>query len=122
MDEQVLGILGILRDHLPDLITCAITIVAISLYKTNKQTYDQLSLVYNFGLPSIFNLSRGSIISIILFHFANNIASALDKEYIITIVSAGFVFLTVYIISKLQAEHLADVPRLKIYTTTKISL
>ena len=48
-------------------------------------------------IASTFNFSRGSIVSAMLFHFTNNVASALDKEYIVAIVSVCFVFLAVYL-------------------------
>jgi membrane protease YdiL (CAAX protease family) len=62
-------------------------------------------------LTSAFNLSSGSIAATILFHFCNNVASALDKEYIVAIVSTGFVFLAVYLVKTYKTEHLANIPR-----------
>lgn len=84
----------------------------------------QFSLFITFGfffaifvgamiITSAFNFSRGSIVSVILFHFMNNIASALDKEYIVAVVSTGFVFLAVYIYKTYKPENLADVERVK---------
>jgi uncharacterized protein len=64
-------------------------------------------------LTSAFNFSNGSILSTILFHFANNIASALDKEYIVAVVSTGFVFVAIYIVRRYTGENLADVVRVK---------
>lgn len=64
-------------------------------------------------ITSAFNFSRGSIVSVMLFHFTNNIASALDKEYIVAVVSVCFVFLATYLIWKYKAENLADVPRVR---------
>ena len=64
-------------------------------------------------ITSTFNLSQGSIVSVILFHFTNNLASALDKEYIVAIVSTGFVFLAVYLIKTYKTENLSDGIRVK---------
>lgn len=64
-------------------------------------------------ITSTFNLSKGSIVSVILFHFTNNIASALDKEYIVAVVSTGFVFMAIYIIKTYKTDNLADIPRVK---------
>lgn len=64
-------------------------------------------------ITSVFNLSKGSIISVILFHFCNNLSSALDKEYIVVVVSTGFVFLAVYIIKTYKTEDLSDVGKVK---------
>jgi hypothetical protein len=72
-------------------------------------------------ITAIFNLTRGSITSGNPIHFANNIASALDKEYIVAIVSTGFVFLAIYRVRKYKAENLADTPRVKNFYKTKIS-
>ena len=70
-------------------------------------------------ITSTFNFSRGSIVSVMLFHFTNNVASALDKEYIVAVVSVGFVFLAIYLIWKYKAENLADIPRVRnFYLTT----
>jgi membrane protease YdiL (CAAX protease family) len=64
-------------------------------------------------LTSAFNLSKGSIVSVILFHFCNNVASALDKEYSVALVSIGFVFIALYIIKIFKSENLADTERVK---------
>ncbi|MBA2614096.1 MAG: CPBP family intramembrane metalloprotease [Bacteroidetes bacterium] len=64
-------------------------------------------------ITSLFNFSKGSIVAVILFHFANNIASSLDKEYIVAVVSTGFVFVAVYLIRNYKTKNLADVERVK---------
>ncbi len=64
-------------------------------------------------ITSTFNLSKGSIVAVILFHFTNNIASALDKEYIVVVVSTCFVFIAVYLIKTYKPENLADIPRVR---------
>ncbi len=64
-------------------------------------------------ITSTFNLSNGSILSVIIFHFTNNLASALDKEYIVAIVSTGFVFLAIYLIKIYKTENLSDSIRVK---------
>jgi membrane protease YdiL (CAAX protease family) len=84
----------------------------------------QFSLFITFGfffaifigaiiITSIFNLSRGSIVAVMLFHFNNNVASALDKEYIVALVSIGFIFLANYICRNYKLIDLADLPRVK---------
>ena len=70
-------------------------------------------------ITSTFNFSRGSIVSTILFHLTNNIAAALDKEYIVAVVSTCFVLQAIYVIRKYKAENLADRPRVRnFYLTT----
>lgn len=64
-------------------------------------------------ITSTFNLSKGSIISVILFHFCNNLAAALDKEYIVAFVSSGFVILAIYLIKKFKAKNLSNTGRIK---------
>jgi uncharacterized protein len=64
-------------------------------------------------LTSTFNFSKGSIVSTILFHFANNVSAAFDKQYLVVVVSICFVFLAIYIIRKYKPENLADVERVK---------
>lgn len=64
-------------------------------------------------ITATFNLSKGSIISVILFHFCNNVASALDKEYIVAFVSTGFVFLAAYLIKKFKTDNLSNIERVK---------
>jgi membrane protease YdiL (CAAX protease family) len=64
-------------------------------------------------ITSTFNFSKGSIVSVIIFHFTNNIASALDKEYIVAVVSTCFVFLAVYIIRTYKLDNLSDTERVK---------
>ena len=65
-------------------------------------------LVGSIILTSLYNLSNGSIIAVILFHLTNNIASALDKEYIVAAVSTGFVFIAIFLIRKYGAGKLTD--------------
>ena len=72
-------------------------------------------------LTSTFNFSKGSIVATILFHLTNNIMSALDKEYIVAVLSTGFVFLAIYIIRKYKPENLCNGIRvMNIYTTDNI--
>ncbi|MEE9450604.1 MAG: CPBP family intramembrane glutamic endopeptidase [Ignavibacteriaceae bacterium] len=66
-------------------------------------------------LTSLVNFSRGSIIAAITFHLTNNIASAFDKDYIVAVVSTGFVFLAIFIIKQYKTENLADKERIKNY-------
>ena len=65
-------------------------------------------------LTAIFNLSRGSILGAIIFHLTNNIASAFDKNYIVAVVSTGFVFLAIYLLIKYKPKNLSDGERVKI--------
>lgn len=65
-------------------------------------------------LTSIFNLSRGCVLAAIIFHLTNNIASAFDKNYIVAVVSTGFVFLAIYLLIKYKPTNLSDGERVKI--------
>ncbi|MCW3102941.1 MAG: putative rane protein [Bacteroidetes bacterium] len=64
-------------------------------------------------ITSIFNLGKGSIIPVIIFHLTNNIASAIDKKYLVAVVSTGFVLLALWIIRTYKTKDLADVPRVQ---------
>jgi uncharacterized protein len=64
-------------------------------------------------ITSLFNLSKGNIALVILFHFCNNLAAALDKEYMVVVVSVGFVFLAIYLYRKYGYENLSDSGRIK---------
>jgi uncharacterized protein len=66
-------------------------------------------------LTSIFNLSRGSVLAALIFHLTNNIASAFDKDYIVAVVSTGFVFLAIYLLIKYKPKNLSDSERVKNY-------
>ena len=66
-------------------------------------------------LTALVNFSRGYIIAAITFHLTNNIASAFDKDYIVAVVSTGFVFLAIFIIKRYKTENLADKERIKNY-------
>ena len=66
-------------------------------------------------LTAIFNFSHGSILAAILFHLANNIASAFDMDYIVAVVSTGFVFLAIYLLMTFKMTDLADKARVKNY-------
>ncbi|MFM9910777.1 MAG: type II CAAX prenyl endopeptidase Rce1 family protein [Chitinophagaceae bacterium] len=65
-------------------------------------------------LTSIFNLSRGCVLAAIIFHLTNNIASAFDKNYIVAVVSTGFVLLAIYLLIKYKPKNLSDGERVKI--------
>ncbi len=66
-------------------------------------------------LTSLFNMSRGNLWAVIIFHLANNVASAFDKNYIVAVVSTGFIFLAIFILWRYKLPHLADVERVKNY-------
>lgn len=94
------------------------------LYRLN------FSLMISFGffiglfigaiiLTSIYNLSSGSVIAVILFHLTNNIASAFDKEIIAAVLSAGFFFVAIFLINYYKKENLADKMRIKNYFIQK---
>ena len=76
-------------------------------------------------LTSIFNLSRGCVLATIIFHLTNNIASAFDKDYMVAVVSTGFVFLAIYLLVKYKPKNLSDGVRMKttcnIDSTHKVS-
>jgi membrane protease YdiL (CAAX protease family) len=71
-------------------------------------------------LTSLFNQSRGSILAVILFHLTNNIASALDHEYIVAAVSTGFVFIALYLLFRYKTQNLANTERTRNYFIGKI--
>ena len=62
-------------------------------------------------LTSIFNLSKGSVLATIIFHLTNNIASAFDKNYIVAIVSSGFVLLSIYLLIKFKPKNISSEER-----------
>ncbi len=66
-------------------------------------------------LTSLVNLSGGGIMAAIIFHLTNNLASAFDKDYIVVVISTGFVFLAITIIKRFKTENLADKERVKNY-------
>lgn len=81
-----------------------------------------ISIGFFFGLfvgaiilTSIFNLSRGSTLAAVIFHLANNISSAFDKEYIVATVSTGFVIIALYLLVRFRGENLADKERVGNY-------
>lgn len=59
-------------------------------------------------LTSIFNFSRGSVLAASLFHLTNNLASAFDKDYIVAVLSTGFVLLAIFLLWKFKSDNLAD--------------
>lgn len=63
-------------------------------------------------LTSLFNLSKGSIAPVILFHLMNNLTSALEREYLVAVTGAGTVFLAIYLFRTYGREHLSDLPRI----------
>lgn len=70
-------------------------------------------------LTGIFNTSRGSIFACIVFHLANNLVSALDKQYIVATVSTGFVFIAIYLVWKYRSANFSRKERTKNYFLTK---
>lgn len=64
---------------------------------------------------SLFNISKGSVSLAIIFHLINNIASALDRDVIVSVISTGLIVMTVFIISYYKKENLADKERVKNY-------
>lgn len=62
-------------------------------------------------LTALFNLSRGSIAPVILFHLANNLASALEREYIVAVAGAGSVFLAIWLLRTYGPDNLSDTLR-----------
>jgi membrane protease YdiL (CAAX protease family) len=81
-----------------------------------------ISIGFFFGLfvgalilTFIFNQSRGSLLAAILFHFTNNVASAFDKEYIVAVLSTGFVGIALYLLARFKGQHLAGRPRIGNY-------
>jgi membrane protease YdiL (CAAX protease family) len=64
-------------------------------------------------LTNIFNSAAGSIVPVITFHFANNLASALDKRFLVVIISMGFIFSAILIVRKYGPENLSHLSRIK---------
>ncbi|GAA4449974.1 CPBP family intramembrane glutamic endopeptidase [Rurimicrobium arvi] len=69
-------------------------------------------------LTAIFNISRGSVLAAIIFHLTNNIASAFDKQYIVAVISTGFVLIAAYLLMKYKPVNLADVERSSFHLKT----
>jgi len=51
-------------------------------------------------LTSIYNSTRGSILTVTIFHLLNNICSQFDKEIIVAVLSIGFILIAIYIYKK----------------------
>lgn len=64
-------------------------------------------------ITSIFNLSKKSIVPVILFHLTNNLGSAADRKYIVAIVSTGFVFIAIYLYKKYKPATLSNIGKVK---------
>ncbi len=58
-------------------------------------------------LTSIYNSSRGFILPVIAFHFLNNLCSEVDKEFIVAVLSTGFIFIAIYIFKTLGKANLS---------------
>jgi len=73
-------------------------------------------------LTSIYNSSRGFLITSMLFHFLNNLFSGFDKEIIVAVLSTCFVFIAILIYKTLGKENLSQVDRTKnyFYDTLKV--
>ncbi len=70
-------------------------------------------------LTAIFNQSRGSLWAVILFHLNNNLASAFEQQYIVAVLSTGFIFLAIYLLSRYGAVNFSDAPRVKNFYQSK---
>ena len=66
-------------------------------------------------LTSLFNTSQGSVLAVGIFHLTNNFASAFDKNFIVAVVSLGFVVLAIYLIIKYKSTNLSENERIKNY-------
>lgn len=66
-------------------------------------------------LTSIFNSSGGGVISVILFHFLNNLFSAFEEELILTVLSSGYMLIAFYIYRKYGKINLSNSNRMKNY-------
>ncbi len=64
-------------------------------------------------LTAIFNSSKASVLAVIIFHLAYNLSSAFDKNYIVAVVSTGFVFIAIYLLIKYKPENLSSNERVK---------
>jgi membrane protease YdiL (CAAX protease family) len=62
-------------------------------------------------LTSIYNSSKGFLVSVMLFHFVNNLCSMFDKELIAAVMSTGFVFLAISIYRKYGRLNLSEMAR-----------
>jgi membrane protease YdiL (CAAX protease family) len=54
-------------------------------------------------LTFLFNTSNGNIAPVIVFHLANNIASALDKQYIVATIGTTFCLMAIFIVYKYKS-------------------
>ncbi|MFN7118986.1 MAG: CPBP family intramembrane glutamic endopeptidase [Saprospiraceae bacterium] len=64
-------------------------------------------------LTALFNQSKGSIGAAILFHLNNNLASAFEQQYVVAVLSTGFVLLAIYLLRQYGAVNLSATPRIK---------
>ena len=62
-------------------------------------------------LTSIYNSSRGSILTVVTFHLLNNLCSQFDKEIIVAVLSTGFIFIAIYIFKKYGQINLSKYER-----------
>lgn len=66
-------------------------------------------------LTSIYNSSKGFLVSAILYHFLNNLCSMFDKELVAAILSTGFVFVANYIYRMHGRLNLSETERMGNY-------
>ena len=69
-------------------------------------------------LTSLYNASKGYYFSAILFHLANNLASAFDQEIVVAVVSTGLIFVAILLYRKYGPDRLAPAPRVANYFLT----
>lgn len=62
-------------------------------------------------LSHLYNQSGGSVLLAILFHLTNNLTSALDKQYIVAVLSVGFLGVALFLITRYGRTNLANRPR-----------
>jgi len=64
-------------------------------------------------LTALYNQSKGSLWAVMLFHLNNNLASAFEQQYVVAILSTGFILLALYLLSRYGAINLSDTTRVK---------
>ena len=66
-------------------------------------------------LTSIYNSSKGFLIPVILYHFLMNLCSGFDTEFIVSVLSTGYVLMAIYIYFTYGRADLSPYPRVQNY-------
>jgi membrane protease YdiL (CAAX protease family) len=81
-----------------------------------------ISIGFFFGLfvgaiilTHLYNVGRGSLLPVILFHLLMNIGSGFDEEIIVAVLSTGYVFIAMNIYQRYGKKDLSPAPRVQNY-------